>query len=267
MGGKARISPGGSREFVFELAQGRGTLHGGVAIDPAGCLYLAEYCRNPERSSVAIYRGGNDGRRWEVCYESPPGKLRHYHGCFYDSVEDCLWFTSGDEPGENWIGRANLDFSDVQFIGDGSKLFSAVNLLPREDGIYFANDDPTGPNAICRLDRESLEVERLQEINGPAWYGYQTMDGWLLFVSTVEHAETATDQRAHLYGSKDGSRWEDLYSWPKDSWRPWSVFQFGVINFPGGCAPSPEEVWVSGQAMSGFDLSVWKGTLRSKVGG
>jgi hypothetical protein len=268
MGGKIyRIPQGGPPEFVFQLEQGRGTLHGGVALDPSGRLHLAEYCRNSERASVAIYRGSDDGRHWEICYESPPGKLRHFHGCFYDSHADCFWFSSGDEHGENWIGRANREFSEVEFIGDGSKFYSAVNLIPREDGIYFANDDPPGPNYICRLDRQSLEVERLHAINGPAWYGYQTDDGTLLFASTVEHSKTAPDERAHLYASSDGRDWQDIYWWQKDRWRPWPVFQLGVINFPGGCARSSEEIWISGQAMKGFDMSVWKGALRCGNGG
>ena len=43
MGGRIyRIPQGGPPEFVYKLAQGRGTLHRGVALDPSGCVYLAE---------------------------------------------------------------------------------------------------------------------------------------------------------------------------------------------------------------------------------
>ena len=262
-----RIPHNGLPECVHELERGRGTLHRGLALDTAGCVYIAEYCRNSERSGVAIHKGFDDGLGWKICYKSEPGKLRHYHGIFYDSFEDCLWFTSGDEHGENWIARADLNFSEVRFIGDGSKFYSAVNLIPCEDGIYFGNDDPFGQNYICRLDRKSLEVERLQPINGPAWYGYQTNDGLLLFASTVESPDTAPDKLAHLYASTDNRNWQVLYSWPKDRWRPWPVFQLGVINFPGGSARSSEEIWISGQALTGFDMSVWKGVLRWENGG
>ena len=256
-----RIQRNGLTECVYELERGRGTLHRGMAVDPAGCVYIAEYCRNSERSDVAVHKGCDDGQFWAVCYRSDPGKLRHYHGVFYDTFEDCLWLTSGDEPGENWIMKANLDFSEMRFIGDGSKFYSAVNLIPCEDGIYFGNDDPFGPNYICRLDRESLEVERLQLINGPAWYGYQTNDGLLLFASTVESQDTASDKLAHLYVSSDNRSWKAVHSWPKDGWYPWSVFQLGVINFPGGRATSSDEIWISGQAFNGFDMSTCKGAL------
>ncbi len=253
-----RIDGAGAVTRVFQMARCRGTLHGGVAIDARGDLYVGEYWRNPRRTSVEIFRGTNDGTAWSRQYASPAKRFRHYHGCFYDRWEDCLWFTTGDLEGENYIGRSDPAFTAVQYIGDGSKAYSAVNLLITETFIYFANDNPYGPNYIRRMHKKTRTFETLQAINGPAWYGYQTSDGWMLFASTVEYSTTTRDGQGHLYLSRDGREWCDAFTWRKDPWRPWSVFQFGIINFPGGAPTTSASVWLSGQAFRDCDLSVWR---------
>lgn len=256
-----RIGQDSFPKQVFDMGRCRGTLHRGIAMDKRGILYLGEYYRNPERGSIRILRGTNDGNEWSWYYSSPPNSFRHYHGCFYDPWEDRIWFTTGDRDGENYLARSNPEFTDVQYLGDGSKDYSAVNLLITEDFVYFTNDNLQGPNYIRRLDKRTLRCETLKAINGPAWYGYRTSDDWMLFASTVEYSKTTIDSRGHLYVSRNGRDWFDVFTWKKDRWRPWSVFQFGVINFPGGTPTASSSLWLSGQAFSDCDLSLWRVSL------
>jgi len=249
-----RIQGNDRPEQVFNLKRCRGTLHRGIAIDSTGNMYLGEYYSNPERGAVSIYRGINDGSSWSKSYSNHAKKFRHYHGCFYDPWENCIWFTTGDNGGENFLARSNLDFTDVQFIAE----LSAVNLLITERYIYFANDNPYGQNFIQRLDKKTMSALKIFEISGPAWYGYQTSDGIMLFASTVEYSHNPQNLRGQLYASVDGLSWKSIYKWDKDNWRPWSVFQFGVINFPAGTPVGSDSIWLSGQAFVDCDMCVWK---------
>jgi hypothetical protein len=257
MGGRIfRLRDGQAPELVFELVRGRGTMHGGLAVTDDGELFLGEYWRNRGRETVRIARGTSDGARWTIGYESDPGKFRYYHGCFWDPFERKLWLTTGDDPQENFIARADTAFRNVEYIGDGSKHYSAARLLFTKDHVYFANTNHYGRNYLCRLDRASHQVQRLARIHGPSWYGYQTSDGWLLFSSNVEHCPDRQDRYVHLYASRDGDTWRDVGRWRKDLWAPWGVFLFGVLNFPGGKPRPASDVWFSGQALSGMSLGV-----------
>jgi hypothetical protein len=261
-----RIPVGRSPEQVFDLVTCRGTLHGGVALTPEGELFLGEYLKNPERGPVKMYRGTADGAEWKLAYASPPKRFRHYHGCFWDPYGECLWFTTGDEEGENFIARTDTSFSDVEYIGDGSKRYSCVNLLFTKDCVYFANDNPLGANHLWRMHRSSKRFEKLATMNGPAWYGTMTSDGCMVFASTVEPCEELGDTSAHLYVSRDeGESWTDVAQWRRDAWVPWGVFQFGVINFPGGLPVRSDDLWMSAQALRGFDLSVVRGRLSPRA--
>ncbi len=256
-----RIPPGGAPEVVHDIERCRGTLHRGIAVLPNDVLLFGEYLRNAERIAVRMLRGYDDGRRWEVCYESAPGKFRHYHGCFWDPYEQTVWFSTGDIEGENWIVRTDPEFRNVEYIGDGSKPYSSVNLVFTKDYVYFGNDNHLGLNYLNRLDRKTWGIQPLEAINGPAWYGCTTSDGWIVFASTVETCPALDDLRVHMYVSKDGERWHDIAQWNKDPLRPWDAFQFGVINFPGGQPQPSSDVWFSGQALSRLNLAVARGGI------
>jgi hypothetical protein len=131
-----------------------------------------------------------------------------------------------------------------------------------KDWVYFANDNPFGQNYIRRLNKRTLKAEALVAIIGPAWYGYMTSDGVLFFASTVEYSVTTKDIMGHLYSSANGLEWWDIFQWRKDGWKPWWLFQFGVVSFPGGKPTDSGSVWLSGQGFVGFDMCAWRISVR-----
>jgi hypothetical protein len=105
-----------------------------------------------------------------------------------------------------------------------------------EDAVYWGtdagSDAGTHPNWILRWDRKQASAEVVQELQGPCHGSASLCDGFLLVSTGVEGGVNEKDRNAHLWASKDGMHWEEVFSRTKDS-LPF-ILQFGVMRFPPG---------------------------------
>ena len=243
---------GNPAKFLFEI-QGDSVLHGSFAEDEAGWTYFGEYFRNPARGEVRGWRLSPDLSGWEIAYQFPEKSIRHVHGVFQDPFDkSALWLAVGDFKDECYIYKTNDRFGTLERYGDGSQIWRAVKLFFTEKTISWITDSNIGRNYACRMDRDSGELEKGQEIDAPGWYGTQTMEGDFFTFTTVEPGDgVLTDHSSILY-SKDAFHWDKIHSFKKDPWRPMKIFKYGVIFCPSGMMSS-ESLYLSGEALTRFD--------------
>lgn len=89
----------------------------------------------------------------------------------------------------------------------------------------------------------------MAKIQGSAIKGGQTGDVAYLS-TTIEPSKVNKDRYAHIWVTKDGLHWKEVYKAQKDCWP--SIFQFGTFEFPQN-AYSEGKLWFSGRALKGHD--------------
>ena len=99
-----------------------------------------------------------------------------------------------------------------------------------KDFIVFGTDSQYIKNEIKRIDRDTLSISKIKDIQGSAIYGGQCGD-FAYISTTVEPSEINKDNNSYLWYTKDGIEWKQLFSDKKDSWNG-NLFQFGSILFP-----------------------------------
>jgi len=225
---------GDEGEVVHSFIRGLGPLREGVCEDDKGNCYIGEYFLNDKRKiSVNLYKSVDDGCCWEIVNSF--NNIRHIHCVQYDPFSGMIWMGTGDrdrecgiffsDGGESWIG-----------IGSGSQIFRTMSLLFTEDYIYWGMDAPSRQSYICRYARKDRKIELLAPVNGPVYYSSILDNGIMLFSTGAEGKSegksAAWDNRAHIWASLDGAKWEDVVSWEKDSWP--HIFGHGGILFAHG---------------------------------
>lgn len=207
---------------------------------------------NPDRGEVKIWRVTGDEPTLEVAWRFPPGTLRHVHGIYADPfVPQRIWVTVGDNCGECFFYFTDNEFSSVHRIGDGSQLWRAVGLMFSESHLLWGTDSPAVPNAFMAMCRETGQVTRVQEVDGTVWYGGTTLDGWYFASSSVENGKSVVTDRARVWVSRDGFKWNCAASFRKD-WLPMPLFKWGTISFPAGDY-ALDSLWICGEAIEGLD--------------
>jgi hypothetical protein len=197
-----------------------------------GRIYFGEYYNNPERDTVRIFGSFDQGKSFEVVYRFSPHSIRHVHGVFFDPYSNHVWVTTGDLDQESKIMRTGDDFQTLEQVVGGNQKYRAVQLIFTPDYVYFGSDTPLEENYLYRLNRDTNQVESLQEIEGSVFYGCKV--GRALFFSTVvEPSRINQDTTVYLWGSEDGQKWHRIKKYPKDP-LPLKVFQYGQIRFPVG---------------------------------
>lgn len=238
-------------EVVGNL-QGDCPLHRSSAEGASGALYFGEYFMNPSRVPVRIHRLRPGGATTEIAYEFAAGKIRHVHGVHRDPFHaNRLWVTVGDESGECYLYWSDDEFATIDRIGDGSQLWRAVGLMFSEDAVIWGTDSPHQTNHFVSMDRLSGEIRIGQQVGGTIWYAGRTSDGLYFAGSSVEKGPGVTTNRANIYVSRDGIKWESKAAFVKDS-LPMPAFKWGTISFPSGSFSS-RQIWISGEALRGLD--------------
>ncbi|PHS36969.1 MAG: hypothetical protein COB07_11625 [Sulfurovum sp.] len=234
----------------FSVTRGNRPMN--VCEDNKGFLYFGEYFGNPERGEVHIYKSIDTGRSWEICYTFPNKRIRHIHGIFYDEYEDLVWFATGDDDGECIIGHTDDGFDTIKIFKEGGQKYRAVQLLFFKDFIIYGTDTEFEKNYIYRIDRESAEEHRLQELQGSVLSS--TYTGKRAAISTaVEPSEVNHDLNSYIWFSDDGFEWKELYKEKKDSLHL-KYFQYGRFKFPIG-AINDGKLLFSGHALKKIDNS------------
>jgi hypothetical protein len=191
--------------------------NGFVSDDRTGHVYWGEY--NISRPyAVGIFRGTDDGRKWEECYRFPLGRIRHVHSIVPDIYRDRLWICTGDSDKETGLFYTEDDFQSVKEFKGGDQSWRMVSMIPREHYLYWGSDagqdaSPDALNYIYRWDFKKNRKERLELIDKPAYYATVLRDGTMVIgVHHEPEIRRKVDPSADLWISKDGEKWEKILS-------------------------------------------------------
>lgn len=212
----------------FDVSRGSRPMN--LVVTPDDQIYFGEYFANMDKKEVHIFHSADYGMTWEIVYTFEPGNINHIHGLFWDPYTQSIWVATGDRENECIIANTKDGFKSLDIILRGGQEYRATNLLFYKDFIVYATDSQYIKNEIKKIDRKTLSIETLQKIQGSGIYGGQC-GNFGFFSASVEPSDINKDKFTHLWFSKDGKIWKELYSAEKDFWHP-SLFQFGSILFP-----------------------------------
>ncbi|MEL7834105.1 hypothetical protein [Fodinibius sp. Rm-B-1B1-1] len=221
------------------------------------CIYYGVYTGNTERKPIKLFSYLLEESKWSVYHIF--NNIRHIHGVFWDQYESNLWVTTGDLDHESIIWRFN-DKGEPEKIATGSQQTRAVDLLFTKDAIFYTTDAPNEQNYIYCLDRKSGQVEQLQEIGGPVFYG-KALENGLFFSTVVEPSEVNRMDAVELWYSNDeGKNWKKIKEFKKD-FGHMKLFQYGQIKFPNGSGDG-NNLWFTPYATE-YDHQIMKLPLDS----
>jgi hypothetical protein len=195
-------------------------------------IFFGEYSGNPDRRPVHIYKSIDGMKAFDIEYSFKSGTVRHIHGVFFDPYENKIWVTTGDTDEESGIWVTNDQFRTIERVAGGTQQVRTIQLLFSERWIYFGSDAPLERNFVYRMDRNSGQVEKLQEVESPIFWGCKVGD-YLFFSTVVEPTSINKTQYACIWGSPNGEKWKCIAKFKKDIW-PMKLFQYGQIFFPAG---------------------------------
>lgn len=241
------VSSGSDFHKVFAMPRGSKPLN--LCITRNGHIFFGEYFQNMEEVAVNVYGSMDGGRTWEVVYTFPAGNINHVHGLFLDPYTDRIWVLTGDRENECIIGWTDDEFKTLHEELRGGQEYRSCQLFFYKDFIVYATDSQYIENETRKIDRKTLEITTLAKIQGSAIKGGQC--GEVSFLSTtVEPSEVNLEKASHVWVSKDGEHWQDVFSAKKDCWP--AILQFGTIEFPQYQAIN-NELFFSGRAVKGLD--------------
>jgi hypothetical protein len=217
----------------FRLTHGilRGTRPLHITAVPNGNIYWGEYFDNHARAEVHIYASADRGQTWHSAHTFPAGEIRHVHNIVYDRWADCLWILTGDEGTECKILRADRDLRFIETVLFGNQQARAVAAIPAENGLYLSTDAPSEQNHVLCLDRTG-RVEKIADLASSSIFGCRTANA-LFFSTMAEPSPVNSTREVHLAGSANGTDWQTLARWEKDS-LPMRYFQYGNAILPDG---------------------------------
>jgi hypothetical protein len=248
---------------TLSLRNCRNVLHQSICVTPKGYVYFGEYGTNPDYRPVPVYRSRDGSRSWEVAHEFEAGTVRHVHGCFWDPYEGRVWVATGDGRGEAYLVSADEELADLRFHGDGSQDYRTICPFFLEDAVVWGMDTDLATPYLCRLDRASGRLEKLHCFPGPVWYGKELVDGWRLLATATEARPGSSDDRAHLFVSRDGLEWREVLVADHDG-LPKRVFKAGVIAFADG-PQSGDGFYMSAEALRAMDGRSFRCRLTAMV--
>lgn len=237
---------------VFEICRkiSRGTRPMNLCQAEDGTIFYGEYFFNPNRNTVNVFKSENNGDTWEIAYTFEAGEINHIHGIFNDHYSKGIWIFTGDDDKACIAGYTEDNFKSLQKYFEGKQKYRVCVPLFREKDIIYATDSQFEQNTIRRIDRQSLEIEDLQQIQGSGIYSVNTYNGYAVS-TTVEPSTVNLDKESHLWFSPDGDTWKEICSFPKDKWKT-TLFQFGSIRFPHYAVQS-DNLIVTGRALKKLD--------------
>lgn len=234
---------------VFAVSLGSKPLN--LCIMPSGNIYFGEYFANIQKNAVKIYCSKNNGNTWTVAYTFSSGNINHIHGLFFDKYTLRMWVCTGDRENECIIGYTEDEFTTFVEVFRGDQEYRTCHLFFYEKYIVFPTDSQYTQNEIKVFDRDSLRLTTLQNIQGTAIKGGQ-VDNVCFISTTVEPSAVNMDMYSHLWVTKDGLYWSEVYKAQKD-YLPF-IFQFGSIEFPQHKVKKPfEKLFFSGRALKRID--------------
>ena len=219
----------GEQTFRKVFCTPRGSKPLNICLAKDGKAYFGEYFQNLEKEEVHVYGSEDGGRTWRVVYTFAAGNVNHVHGLFLDSYTDRIWIVTGDRENECIIGWTDDGFRTLHEELRGGQEYRSCQLFFYKDFIVYATDSQYIENKIRAIDRETLEITTLVEIQGSAIKGGQT--GKVAFLSTtVEPSEVNRDKYSHVWVSLGGREWKEVFEAEKDCYP--AILQYATMEFP-----------------------------------
>ena len=232
----------------FSVTRGSKPLN--LCILPNGHIYFGEYFMNTEKKSVRVFTSLDNGDNWAVAYTFAEGNINHIHGLFYDKYTDRMWCLTGDRENECIIGYTEDEFKSFVEVFRGGQEYRTCQLFFYPDSFVYATDSQYMKNTINKVDRNTLVITPLQELQGTAIKGRQVGNASMLS-TTVEPSEINKDTQSHLWFSHNGTNWKELFAAEKDCLP--MFLQFGSLEFPNYQTDSLERICITGRALKGLD--------------
>lgn len=241
--------PADETTFIKCFSVPRGSRPLNLCITPDGHIYFGEYFVNTTKQSVHIYHSEDYGKSWNIVYTFEDGNINHIHGIFWDPYAHRIWVATGDRDNECIIAYTSDGFKTLNIVLRGGQEYRTTNLFFYKDFIVYATDSQYMINEIRKIDRKTLAVETLQKIQGTAIKGGQKGD-CVYLSTTVEPSEINKDNYSHLWISRNGMEWREIYKAEKDILP--SIFQFGSIEFPQYTSEIKDSLMFYGRALKGI---------------
>lgn len=240
----------GSQCFKMCFSVPRGSRPLNLCVLPNGHIFFGEYFMNMEKKSVNVYHSVDGGETWSIAYTFAEGNINHIHGLFYDKYTERMWCLTGDRDNECIIGYTEDEFNTFVEVFRGGQEYRACQLFFYPEYFVYATDSQYMQNVIKKVDRKTIEITPLCEIQGTAIKGRQVGE-YCMLSTTVEPSEINKDTKSYLWFSKNGTNWNELFSAEKDIYP--AILQFGSLEFPNYQTSTITKVCCSGRALKGFD--------------
>ncbi|NMA23714.1 MAG: hypothetical protein GX938_09455, partial [Spirochaetales bacterium] len=154
--------------------------------------------------------------------------IRHIHFIQQDiNNSNNIYIGTGDLDAECGIYKFNLKDLAIKKIGGGLQTWRAVSLLQNKNTLYWGTDDPDGQNYIIKYNLEENKLEKIQEIDGPAYYSTKTKNNNMFIATTIEDRNR---HKAIIYKKTDGEKWHKYAEFKKDFLHA-KYFGYGLVEF------------------------------------
>lgn len=210
---------------TLELENGSRPLRNGIVFKDDYIIY-SEYYGNKNREPVNVYKYNFIKDKKEILYTF--NDIRHIH-CIHQDINNpnYLYIGTGDLDKECGIYKFNLVSFDMEKIGGDSQIWRAVSILQSDNILYWGTDDPDNQNYIMKYNQENNKLEKIQEIDGPAYYSIITKNNDMFIATTIEDRKR---HRAIIYKTSDGEKWAKHIEFRKDIFHT-KYFGYGVVEF------------------------------------
>lgn len=206
--------------------------HNSVANTDGENLYFGEYGK-PHPSGKSIYHSPDGGLTWKKVFNISCDKIRHIHACKWDRYEEKVWVFTGDFDGQAHVLCADREFRNVEWIGDGSQYYRAVDALFEKDAVHWIMDSPLAAVHHIKLNRKTRKISIGQAFPGPVWYLKRLSDGLVLASTVQEIGPSHKDHNVHLFASRNLKKWVEVAQFEHDGFKK-GLMKFGVGSFADG---------------------------------
>jgi len=229
-----------------------------ICFDEKKRIIWGEYIGNKERRVINVFASYDLGETFEVVYKFKKGEIRHIHNIIYDPYSKNYWVFCGDFNNESGIGLLDNDLKRFEWLLRGKQLYRCVAAFALRDYILYATDTEYDNNYICLLDKSTLNVHKIIEIEGGALQ-YNKCGGYYVFSTAAEPKKGSFKnyhwKKAAIYILDEQLRGEKIIEGKKDYFHP-KLFQYGTFILPKGQNNSNYLVF-SGQALKSLDGEIY----------
>jgi hypothetical protein len=186
---------------------------------PGDTIFFGEYTAQPRPLAPRIVRGTDDGRRWEVVYQFPPGEIFHIHSIAYDPYRQRYWVATGDHDDEVQLLFTEDGFRSLEMAGCCEQRWRMVDPIITEEALYWGSDDDRVNPGIFRFDPNAGPPRRLADLPNPSYSAALLEDGSMVVATTYEPKTPWTmsapaPPRVSLFFSPDGEEWTEILGLP-----------------------------------------------------